>query len=487
MPTTGPATALDGAGTGTAVSATHTSVGGAPPRRLQGGALGIDIAEVGRASAIISSASLIAILANFSLGRLYERFLPLAGADTSQLVRRGIGFAACTALLFGTVFVLVGPRSQLFSNWVEALLFPLFVAVLAFYALQDQILIGLGRPRTIATKNIGQSTAKLVAVAAMIPLATGTAIVWSWVAPAAVITAIIAVVVIRREIARREGPPDLPPRRDLFQFFASSYAINAVHVTVPLLVPLIVVAQLGTEMNAYFSMCWLVVNTLGILIGATAAPFVATASTPGADLRSCTMRFVLLCGGAAVAGCLALLVAAPLILSILGSDYAEHGTTLIRIMAFTLPSVALMTIYTALARLRRRLRLAVTAQVMLGIVVVFGVIVTLPHWGINGVGYTYLAAEMMCTLILVGPTVVLLRSAVSTPVRGSSVPGRQQPRDRLPSSTAPSDIARSANGSPRSSPCAPRTTPSAIETSAVPPRRGLPHCPTVRARRRQWR
>ncbi|WP_370332168.1 alpha/beta fold hydrolase [Mycolicibacterium hippocampi] len=445
MPTTGPATALDGAGTGTAVSAGRTSAGVAPPRRLQGGALGIDIAavmtssaatgilgfvfwtvaargydtaEVGRASAIISSASLIAILANFSLGSLYERFLPLAGADTSQLVRRGIGFAACTALLFGTVFVIVGPRSQLFSNWVEALLFPLFVAVLAFYALQDQILIGLGRPRTIATKNIGQSTAKLVAVAALIPLATGTAIVWSWVAPAAVITAVIAVVVIRREIARREGPPDLPPRRDLFQFFASSYAINAVHVTVPLLVPLIVVAQLGTEMNAYFSMCWLVVNTLGILIGATAAPFVATASTPGADLRSCTKRFVLLCGGAAVAGCLALLVAAPLILSILGPDYAEHGTTLIRIMAFTLPSVALMTIYTALARLRRRLRLAVTAQVMLGIVVVAGVIVTLPHWGINAVGYTYLAAEMMCTLILVGPTVVLLRSAVSTPRPG---------------------------------------------------------------------
>lgn len=449
MPTTGPATALDGAGTDDTVSGTRMDAGGPAPRRLQGGALGIDIAavmtssaatgilgfvfwtvaargydtaEVGRASAIISSASLIAILANFSLGSLYERFLPLAGADTQHLVRRGVGFAACTALLFGTLFVAVGPSSQLFTNWVEALLFPLFVAILAFYALQDQILIGLGRPRTIAAKNIGQSTAKLLVVAALIPLATGTAIVWSWVAPAAVITVIIAVVVIRRETARREGLPDLPPRRDLFQFFASSYAINAVHVTVPLLVPLIVVAQLGTEMNAYFSMCWLVVNTLGILIGATAAPFVATASTPGADLRSCTRRFVLLCGGAAVAGCLALLVGAPLVLSILGPDYAENGTTLIRIMAFTLPSVALMTIYTALSRLRRRLRLAVTAQVLLGIVVVAGVILTLPHWGINAVGYTYLAAEMMCTLILVGPTIVLLRSAVNPtdPASGSA-------------------------------------------------------------------
>ncbi|WP_260752115.1 alpha/beta fold hydrolase [Mycobacterium sp. SMC-8] len=383
-------------------------------------ARGYDAAEVGRASAIISSATLIAILANFSLGSLYERFLPLAGGHTQQVVRRGIMFVSCTGLLFGTVFVLVGPRAALFPNWPEAVLFPAFVVVLAVYALQDQILIGLSRARMIATKNIGQSTAKLVVVAALIPLATGAAIVWSWVLPAAAITAIIALVVIRRETAQRRGTAALPPRRELIQFFASSYAINAVGVTVPLLVPLIVVAQLGTEMNAYFSMCWLVVNTLGVLVGATAAPFIAAASTPGADLRSCTQRFVLMCGGAALAGCAALLVAAPFILGILGPQYAEHGTTLIRMMALTLPSVALMTVYTALARLQRRLRLAVAAQLLLGIVVVSGVILTTGRWGIDAVGYTYLAAELLNTLILLVPTLLLLRKVAATP-RGQAL------------------------------------------------------------------
>src|SRR6478736_8474199 len=94
-------------------------------------ARGYDTAEVGRASAIISSATLIAILANFSLGSLYERFLPLAGARTQRLVHEGTAFVACAALLFGVIFIGVGPRAQLFPNWVEMLLFPLFVAVLA--------------------------------------------------------------------------------------------------------------------------------------------------------------------------------------------------------------------------------------------------------------------------------------------------------------------------------------------------------------------
>ena len=383
-------------------------------------ARGYETAEVGRASAIITSATLIAILANFSLGSLYERFLPLAGTHTKRIVRSGTTFVAGTALVFGALFIAAGPRAQLFPQLREMLVFPVFVAILAIYTLQDQILIGLGRARTIAVKNIGQSTVKLVLVAALIPLATGAAIVWSWVLPAAVITAIISVIVIRRETGGRVGTPNLPARRELFNFFASSYAINAINVIVPLLVPLIIVAQLGNEMNAYFSMCWLVVNTLGALIVATAAPFIATASTPGADIRACTTRFVLLCGGSAVVGCLTLVVAAPFILGILGPHYADNGTTLIRTMALVLPAVALTTIYTALARLQRKLRLAVVSQVLLGLFVVIGVVVTTPRWGINAVGYTYVAGELLITLVVLAPTVVLMRKVASTP-RGQAL------------------------------------------------------------------
>lgn len=391
-------------------------------------ARGYDTAEVGRASAIITSATLIAILANFSLGSLYERFLPLAGNRTKPIVRQGMLFVAGTALVFGAVFTAIGPRAQLFPNPVEMLFFPVFVAILAIYALQDQILIGLGRARAIATKNISQSTAKLIIVAAMIPLATGAAIVWSWVLPAAAITAIIAVFIIRRETGARAGNPDLPDRRELFTFFASSYAINAINVIVPLLVPLIVVAQLGTEMNAYFSMCWLVVNTLGALIVATAAPFIATASTPGADVWACTKRFVLLCGGSAVAGSLVLMATAPFILGILGPHYAANGTTLIRTMALVLPAVALTTIYTALARLQRKLRLAVVSQVLLGVMVVAGVILTTPRWGIDAVGYTYVAGELLITLVVLGPTAALMRRVAATPSGQSlDAPARPAP------------------------------------------------------------
>lgn len=392
-------------------------------------ARGYATAEVGRASAIISSATLIAILANLSLGSLYERFLPLSGHHTRRYIRLGMTTILLAAVLFGVVFIAVGPREALFTGPLETALFPVFVAVLAAFAIQDQILIGLGRARTIATKNITQSTVKLILVGACIPLATGSAIVWAWVVPAAAITALVATKVIRPVGGRRDGAPSLPARAELVHFFVSSYLINAVGVVVPLLVPLIIVARLGTEMNAYFSMCWLVMNTLGVLINATAAPFIAAASSPGADLRSCTVRFTLMCGGAAVIGGLALLLTAPLVLGVMGSEYAAQGTTLIRLMALTLPSLALLTIYVALARLQRRLKFAVAVQILLGVVIVSGVAITTPLWGINAVGYTYLAAELLSTLLIAVPTVRLLRRALrpDEPMEDHSNPATPEP------------------------------------------------------------
>jgi acyl-coenzyme A synthetase/AMP-(fatty) acid ligase/thioesterase domain-containing protein/O-antigen/teichoic acid export membrane protein/acyl carrier protein len=398
-------------------------------------ARGYSAAEVGRASAIISSATLVAILATLSLGSLYERFLPLSGSHSRHYVRWGMLVVVAAALCFGAVFLAVGPRDQLFSHSVEAVLFPGFVAVLAIYAIQDPVLIGLGRARSLAVKNITQSVCKLAAVAALIPLATGSAIVWAWVCPAAVISVWFAFAVIRPETLERVGAPTLPARRELVQFFASSYAISAVGIVVPLLVPLIIVGVLGTETNAYFSMCWLVVNTIGVLIGATAAPFIATASTPGADLRSATTRFTLMSAGAAVAGAVLLLISAPLVLGIMGPDYAAEGTDLIRLMALTLPSVALLTIYTALARLQRRLRLAVGVQLMLGSVVVLGVWLTTPRFGINGVGYTYLTAELISTLIIAIPVARLLRR-VQRHNSLSPAPSRPHVSETAPMSTS---------------------------------------------------
>ncbi|WP_262365579.1 lipopolysaccharide biosynthesis protein [Gordonia sp. OPL2] len=388
-------------------------------------ARGYTTAEVGRASAIISSATLLATLSNLSINSLYERFLPVAGARAHRLLVLGRSVIIATAAVLGVGFVLLGPRDTLFTSSTQAWLYPAFVVVLGIFAIQDSMLIGLGRSRTVATKNITQSTIKLILVAALIPLGTGSAVVWAWVLPAAAISLWIGMTAIRDGARAMTGPSILPRRTEIVHFYAGSFAMTAVGVVVPLVVPLVIVARLGTEMNAYFTICWLVISTAAILLNATAAPFVATASEPGTDLRHATLRFIALCGGASIVGCIALVVTAPWILSIMGPQYAAEGTDLIRLMALTLPTVAFVTIYTALARVERRLRLAVITQVVFGVVVVTGIAFSTDRWGIIGVAYVYLAADVIIAAIVAIPGIRMIRRALRTTTADDAMSGQQ--------------------------------------------------------------
>ncbi len=97
----------------------------------------------------------------------------------------------------------------------------------------------------------------------------------------------------------------------------------------------------------------------------------------------------------------------------MGPQYAESGTDLIRLMALTLPTVSFVTVYTALARVRRRLRLAVVVQCIFGVVVLCGIVFAADRWGgIIGVGYVYLAADIAVVLLLLVPGVRLIRLAL---------------------------------------------------------------------------
>ena len=354
-------------------------------------------AEVGRASAIISSAVVLCSLANLSLGSMFERFLPLAGRRASGLLVRAHLLTASLALLLGVAFLLLGPREQLFPSTTEAFAFPLLVAALAAFALQDQVVVGLGRARWAALKNTAHSVAKLVAVVALAVTASGAAVVAAWGVSAAG-AALVVAIAVRHRLRSRTDARDaarLPARRELVAYFGASYGINTVAQVAPLAVPLVVVARLGTEENAYFALTWSLVWALAMLLYVVVGPFVTAASSTPERLALLTGRFVrvvVVLG----AGCgLFLAFIAPHVLGVIGADYREAGTPLLRLMAVAMPLSVVSSLYVGLARVHRRLRLAVIVQAAAAGVVVAGSWLLSAPLGLGGVGMAYLAAEVL--------------------------------------------------------------------------------------------
>ncbi|MFT3877631.1 MAG: hypothetical protein QM708_14610 [Propioniciclava sp.] len=371
-------------------------------------ARGFPMAEVGRASAIVSAATALATVSNLSLGGMYERFLPVSGRDTRRYLLRGGLATAALALLLGSGFLLLGPTERLFVHPWEWVGFPVLVITLAQFALLDNTLIGLRRARWAAVKNIAHAVAKLAlaAGAAALMLIGGESLVLAWSAPALLLVILYLPAVWKHCGAPTlmKAAPSLPPVRELASYFGTSVGIMVVGASAPLVIPLIVVDRLGAELNAAFTMAWTLFSALALLLGTVLGPYIAQASAPGANARRLTLRFAAILSALAVFGALFLWFGAPVVLGLLGERYASETESLVRLMALSMPLSVVGILYAGVARVTRRLKLAMVMQVLTTVLVVGGVVLIIDRFGLNGIGYSYLVVEAVAAAILAVPT-----------------------------------------------------------------------------------
>jgi O-antigen/teichoic acid export membrane protein len=372
------------------------------------------VAEVGRASAVISTAALLSNVSHFNLGNVYARFLPAAGAHTRRFVRQGLALTAASALVVGTGFVLVWPTDSLFANGTERALFPLCVAVLTVFTVQDAVLFGLRAASWIPVKSVLFSLVKLALLIGLARVLPQGGLVLAWVAPAAV--AVVVVVwllhrtVMPRHMAAAASRHDLPGPRALAGFAAAEYTTGLMAYLVPLSLPLIIVAKLGTEQNAYFAVPWAISAALNMLTWNIAASLVVEAATDEESTRTLARRALRLSLVVAGGGAVVLLLGAPLLLRVFGTAYAEQGADLLRLMALAAPATAVTTVYTGVARVRRQVRRVVAVQAAIGVLVMALSLLLTDRLGVTGVGVAYLVAEGLVGLLLLFPLMHALRA-----------------------------------------------------------------------------
>lgn len=399
------------------------------------------VAEVGSASAVITSAVMLSTLSNLSLGSMYERFLPVSGRLARSFVVRGYLTVTAFAFVLGIGFLLVAPVDKMFTTTTEILSFPFFVAVLAVFALQDQTSSGLGVARWAAGKNVFHAVVKFVLLLALFTTERSTSIIAAWAIPA-----IIASVVVLRSILRNlrteqryQLPPDLPPKRELWSYFGSAYGITALGSLAPLLVPMIVVATLGAEDNAYFSLTWSIVSALYILISVLVGPFVAEVAANPEQFTRLTKRFMTMVAVVALGGSFFLAFIAPFGLGIVGEEYREHGTIIVHLAAVTIPLSVIGSLYDGLARVQRRMRLAVIVQVSATTIIIVGSLTLSSSLGIAAVGWAYLAAEAFGAVVLIVPLIRWIRELSD---RGNPPPPSDDSPWPGPSTPPPGSIGR---------------------------------------------
>jgi O-antigen/teichoic acid export membrane protein len=375
---------------------------------------------VGRDSVLVASMVTLSSICQLNLGNALVRFLPTAGTRTRGALLGAYALSGATALLAAAAFVLIVPRLSdelefLSDDLALASLFVASVLLWGVFALQDAALTALRRAPWVVAENALFGVLKLAALPILLAAGAAHGVFVAWVVPMALLLLPVNYLIFTRVVPRpgtsRPGPTleDLG-RRALARFLAQDYLASIMGQAAVAALPLIVIALLGSAESAWFYMPFMIVTAFDLLffnIG-TALTVEGALAEQRADAlaHAAARRFAILL----LPGVVVMVAAAPLVLLPFGSEYADNGAAVLRLLALSSIFQAAVTLYVALLRLRRRggeIAVLASAQCLLrlGLAVVLGELI-----GLEGIALAWLVATALVACAILPRLVRSLRS-----------------------------------------------------------------------------
>jgi O-antigen/teichoic acid export membrane protein len=363
-----------------------------------------DTATVGSALSEVSTITLVSVLCQMNLTNIFPRFLPQAGSQTRKFVNGGyaisLGLSAIAAA--GFAYSPYGQKFLVHTSFTR----PIFViSVLTFtlFTVQDAVLTGLRHTQWVPLENAGTAVGRVVLLFGFAGFPAGQGLVFAWLVPT-----LLALVGVQWFLTREAIPavmhnrlaPGLPSRREFLGHAAGEYAIGIVANIVPLVLPLIVVAKLGTAANALFYLPWLINSALNLLISNITTSLVVEASTYASRAQALLRRAARLAFAVAIVGSIGELLFAPFLLGFLGKNYGSTGASVSHVLALAVPINVINVLFAGICRIDRKIGYLVISQSATGLGMVGGAWFLAPAMGVHGVAIGYFFAQVVPALVL---------------------------------------------------------------------------------------
>ncbi|MFI9819875.1 lipopolysaccharide biosynthesis protein [Streptomyces sp. NPDC052013] len=386
---------------------------------------------VGQGSAAIAAMRLLASITATTMIGAVVRFVPRAGRETGRLVWGVYGASSLVVALAAGVFLLTldqwGASYAPLGTPLAGALFVAACVAWALLTLQDGVLTGLRKAEWVPAGNAVFSVGKLVLLAVFASALPVLGIFVSWAVAIAFSTLPLGWLIFRRLIPRQAAADrDLePPRlRDMGRFLAGDSLGALFSLAMINLLPVMVAVRFSAAENGYFYVAYTVGGTMEFMAINMASSLTAHASHDPRQLadgvRGALRRMTLLL----VPVVLVLVVFAPQILTPFSADYAEHGSTVLRLLALgALPRVV-VELYIGVLRVQGRTGVLAALQGAMCVLVLGSAAVLFTPAGISGAGWAVLISMTLIAVV----SVFGLRSALR------ERPGEQRER---PSAAAP--------------------------------------------------
>lgn len=359
---------------------------------------------VGVSSALISAVTTLGCLCQLNLKSALNRFLPRAGTTSSRLVVRSYLVALAVSGLISAVFIgglgLWSPRLAFVRDRPElALWFVLATMAWTIFVLQDSVLTGIRQAVWVLVENLAYSIVKIGVLLALVAATPtlGTFVAWTVALPLLVVP--VNLLLFRRLLpAHKRATQDreeIVGARSLVRYVASDYVAYLIMTATIGLLPLVVLAVLGAEANAYYFVSWSIAYGLYLIASGMGMSMITEAAYHPASLAGYRRQALVETAKLVVPAVALVVLVAPGILGLLGSGYSREAVTLLRLLSLSALPWIVFVAYTNAARVQRRMGVVVGAHAALcGLVLAIGLPLLGPL-GIDGLGVGWLAAQSL--------------------------------------------------------------------------------------------
>jgi O-antigen/teichoic acid export membrane protein len=384
--------------------------------------------NVGRTSAEIAAMVLIANLAQLSFGSIFERFLPVAGKQTRGFISRAYVMCVLFALIASVLYVVTGLGHRFIPaafGW--HVFFVAAVLLWTIFILQDNVLVGLRASPIVPVENILFGAAKLALLPLFIFASKPQGIFFAWVTP--VVFTIIAVnwYLFRKRIPEHESlsalVETLPSSRELLVLAGAQYATMLFSIFTPSIVALIVIDRLGPVANAHYYVPSLITTSLAVFNWSIVRSFlVEAASEPHAVRRHAKVTLWALTA-VLVPSVVFGVIFAPQVLQIFGSTYAQHGTTILRMLLLSLPGSAVTIFYSSFAWLDKRVWWMALMEFVSAIIFFSIVLSLIRRHGILAIGIASLVSSTLQAMVFLPISIKRYRRTTNSepPLGGANI------------------------------------------------------------------
>jgi len=371
---------------------------------------------VGQGSAVVSVAAFLTFVAGLGFGIGLIRFLPTAGTNSADLINScftisGIASFVATAVFLGGLYLWAPALHFVRDEPIFIVAFIIFIAAATLFSLLDGVFIGMRRANFTLAKNVVQNVLRVGLAVIMASFFGVFGIFASW-GLAMLVALVLGIVLLMFVLPNYRPVPNLQRQvsNEMLHFSSANYVSNGLWCIPGWLFPVMVLNQLGEDVNAYFFVSWAMASILFAIPAATSTSLLVEGSHQenplGQDVsRSVKLTILLLLPSVAV-----MLFFGHWVLLVFGSDYSHEGTKLLWLLSISAFPYAVNQVYMSIARVRKKHLdvILVAGAAGLGSFVLGYLLI--PTLGILGPGIAWLAGNSVVALVVIPRITTLIKS-----------------------------------------------------------------------------